>query len=885
MKRGACGIRVVFLLLAIAGCGYQRPSEVPLSDATERVWLGPDFYANRLQDWRLEDSRIVSVEGRARKPMRTVHLLSRTLDDGDGEFVVSAIVENAGVSGSPDNWGGFLLGAGSGEIDFRISVLTHHWPAPGGGVIAAVDGRGRLILRDNSRAEGLTGARSDYTSADWPVLGIADSVSGPIPDRARLEVSGIPSGDGYDVVVRLLHPETGEELAGGLIAGVDPEFMSGTVALASHGSPLGDDRGYAFSDWRLSGSKVVRTPERVFGPVLGLMYTQSRGTLKLTAQFGPLGPADSHSARLEQRSGSRWTPIAEASIAEDAYTATFRVEGWDPTSERDVRVVYDLRVGEELTETRTYEGHVRAEPRGRPFLLGGLNCHHISGGDGSWTHNHFWYPHAELSALVKQRDPDMLFFAGDQIYESGLEGIVRTPTDTAILDYLNHWNRFVWAFGDLTRNRPTVATPDDHDVYHGNVWGAGGKAATGPFSPASDNGGYIMAPEFVNVVHRTQTSHLPDPVDPTPILQDISVYYTDMQYGGISFAILADRMWKSAPRVVLPDANIWNGWSRDLSYDAAVSSDVAGAELLGPRQEAFLDTWADDWSGGTWMKVVLSQTPFANVASIPKDALNGSVIPGLPNPAPGEYLEGYKKAMDHDSGGWPQTPRDRAIRSMRRAFSVHIAGDQHLGTVLQYGVDEFRDGGFVFTLPSIANIWPRRWFPPEEGGNRDPSRPRYTGDHLDGFGNRMTVLAVANPVDAGVEPKALYDRTPGFGLIRFDPSDRSVTFESWPRWIDPEDPAAEQYADWPISFGQEDGYARHRAGYLPAVSLDGVAEPVVRVDDETTSEWLYTIRSPTSEFRPWVFEGDHSYRVRLSEPDEGVEQVLTGQTVIPPDPN
>ena len=843
-----------------------------MAQETTRTWLGPEFYANRLQDWGLRDGVVWAEEGRTVKPMRTAHILSSRL--AGAPFTVSVRILGAGRSGSPDDWGGFLLGAGSDDIDHRISVLSHHWPAPGGDIMVGIDGAGRLIVRDNSQFAARTGPRGDYVTSDWPLLGVADSLRSRVDGSVTLEISATAQSA---LLVRALDPETGAVLAAGRVDAVPEEAFTGTIALASHGSPDGNG-GFGFDSIRLSGAGIAASPERVRGPVLGMLYTQSRGVLKLTAQFGPLGPLDTSKANLERRTEKGWESIAEAPIRPDAQTATFRVENWDVLQATDIRVAYQLRTGAKSHRPTYYEGHVPAEPRGRPLIIAGLNCHHISGGDGSWTPEHFWYPHPELVDLTKSKDPDLLYFAGDQIYEGGLEGIVRAPTDEAIVDYLNHWYRFLGAFGELTRNHPSVVIPDDHDVYHGNIWGAGGKAAVGPHTPASDNGGYIMPPEFVNVVHATQTSHLPDPVDPEPIEQGITVYHTDMVYGGVSFAILADRMWKSAPRDLLPDSQIRNGWSSFVDYDGRQSS-VPGADLLGQRQEQFLYDWADDWSGNTWMKVVLSQTPFANVATIPAEATNGSVIPGLPNPRPGEYLTGYKKAADHDSGGWPQIPRDRAVRSMRRGFAVHIAGDQHLGTVLQYGVDEFRDGGYAFTVPSIANIWPRRWFPPEPGSNRAPESQPYTGDHFDGFGNRMTVWAVANPVDAGVEPKALYDRTPGLGIIRLDPDSRTVVFEAWPRWTDPADLEAPQYSDWPISFDQQEGYGRSRAGYLPLVSLEGSALPVVRVEDEDTGEWLYTIRADSSHFRPWVFDATHTYRVRVTDPDAGLEKVLESVSV------
>ena len=62
-----------------------------------------------------------------------------------------------------------------------------------------------------------------------------------------------------------------------------------------------------------------------------------------------------------------------------------------------------------------------------------------------------------------------------------------------------------------------------------------------------DSGGYKMVPRWVNMVQRLQTAHLPDPFDSAHVFQDIGVYYTDLQWGGISYAILEDRKWKSAP--------------------------------------------------------------------------------------------------------------------------------------------------------------------------------------------------------------------------------------------------------------------------------------------------------------------------------------------------
>ena len=42
-----------------------------------------------------------------------------------------------------------------------------------------------------------------------------------------------------------------------------------------------------------------------------------------------------------------------------------------------------------------------------------------------------------------------------------------------------------------------------------------------------------------------------------------------MNCGGVSFAVVEDRKWKSAPEVMLPDAQIVNGWSRNPDCDSS----------------------------------------------------------------------------------------------------------------------------------------------------------------------------------------------------------------------------------------------------------------------------------------------------------------------------
>ena len=854
-------MRYLFVLLLITACRPDVLHELPqVSERSDRVWVGPDFYANRLMDWRLKDGRIECIEGSPNRPMRTLHLLTQTLSEAQGDLQLSVRMGpmTEADTSHTNTWSGFLLGAGGSHVDYRISSLVHHWPGEDGGIIVAVDGTGRIVMRSNTNPDGPKGPQSDIPESAWPELDATERHGSGATNDMVLSVHADASGDSYTLDAYVHSGSTGELLQSALYSDVPAEYLTGNVALVSHQSAAMEGEGYWFDEWEFSGSKVEVHPDRAFGPVLGTQYTASEDILKLTAQMPPMGTTDSQQAVLQVDRGAGWEQVAEATLRKHSYTMPFRVEGWSETADVPYRVVYELDGAD-----HTFEGIVRVpDIADDEFVLASLNCQNISQGRNLvWNHSTIWYPHADLATAVAHHDPDMLFFAGDQIYEGGLAGIVRTPLDTAVLDYHYHWYRFVWAFRDLMRDRPTVTIPDDHDVYHGNIWGDGGIRAEGDARPLSDNGGYIMDPQFVNMVHDTQVSHLPDPVDPTPIGQDISVYYTDLKLGGISFGVVADRMWKSTPRKVLPQAEVFNGWPKNPSYDATLPTD---ATLLGQRQLTFLEDWVQDFSQDTWAKVMLSQTLFANLATLPEGANDDTVVPSMRYAEPGEYISTDHLGTDMDSNGWPQMGRNRALRILRKGFGFHVAGDQHLGSFVGYGIDEHDDGPHAFISPAIANVWPRRWFPPTPGANRDPNAPPYTGQHLDGFGNLITVDAVANPVRSGHQPAALYDRVPGYGIIRLQRESRTITAEAWPRWIASPSDDALQYAGWPVTIGIEDNYGGRVAGYLPALDIDGPEEPVVQVIHEPSNELVYTLRLQPGQWRGKVFEADASYTVQVN---------------------
>ena len=797
----------------------------------DRTWVGRDYHANRWQDWRVENGRLECLESGKRLPMRTVQVLPEVLDPMKGRADLSVgLGEIEFEAPCADNaWGGLLIGSGGPDIDYRRTALVHHLPAEDGGIMVVVDGHGIVSIRDNER-----GIRGRST---WVISGDVDGSDLPIlpgtTSRVELDDYRIPR-DGVELRVvvecteggcfvdaRVFDSEGDQEISHARVEDLPISKVEGSFGLISHHGPRDSSSGWWFRGLDARGPGVVSVSGRSFGPILGVLYTLDRNVMTMVSQFPPIGKEDTQTATLQIQPEPRgsWISVGTSTIDPDSRTARFKVADWNDDKDIPYRVVYKLARRDGTIAVDEYHGTVRREPTpGTPFSIGSLSCHKTYTGGLAWNGDGLWFPHEELFRAVEEADPDMLFFAGDQIYEGDLTPAGQRNEDAFILDYLWKYTHWLWAFGDLTRDRPTVVIPDDHDVYHGNIWGANGRRAKRtPEHSAQDSGGYKRPPRFVNAVHRTQVGNLPDPFEPGDIGAGYSVYHTDLEYGGVSFAVLADRQFKESPSIAVPDGEVRNGWFTAEDFNVVDDGDAPDAPLLGESQERFLTQWVDDWNEGVWMKVLLSQTPFACVQTLPVGA-KGGVQPALTIFEPGDFASDDVPCSDADSNGWPMTARDRALRILQPAHVLHLCGDQHIGFAAQYGVETQRDGGVVFCSPAIANTWPRRWMP------RDPetNEPRPLGEHRDGFGNMIAIDAVANPYRRGHEPSALHDRSPGFGLVRLDPAEHRITLEAWPRAAGLSDGIG-QYEGWPLSYRTMELTGANWAWALPPLLSSQVA--------------------------------------------------------------
>ncbi|MEO0965718.1 MAG: alkaline phosphatase D family protein [Planctomycetota bacterium] len=750
-------------------------------ETPDRRWPGPNIWANRLEDWSVRDGRLVCEAGFRGWTWRTAHLLSQDLAKRGDDFriEVDLVPSQAGRAG-------LLVAAGEGQIGYRKAAMVQGTPGLGGGFIAVWNfDEGGLSIRDFG---------TDRESVDPPLLPghrVTQPMIGPTPDIATLTLRGDRVSDDQFLLTAEIVVE-GEVVAASQ-APVPANRMAGNIALASMGSKPGN--AHAFRAWRVGGERVATHRDRGFGPVAGVLYSVANGELKVGVQCVSLGrtltpprgdrPGGRLAMRIERRADDEsWQPASPPTgVSEPAYYALLRVADHDTSREHAYRVV--LNGTGDLAASYAFD--VPAEPTD-DIVIAGVSCTGVMGRkhagnpdqlapgerfSGRWTAANVWMPFDGVTIPLMQRHPDIVFFTGDQLYEAN--PTPRDPTDGfPVEDFLYKWLIWHWSFQDVTRSVPCILQTDDHDVWHPNIWGDGGRLMTEGWD---FGGGYLHSELFVNLVQRAMCGANPDPHNPGPLDSGITNYFTTFTYGDVDFAVLEDRKFKSA--------------QRDNSRQ------VNPPELLGNAQLEMIEQWANDPEASS-ARVVVSQTNYVKLST---GGTTGQI------------------GQDKDTNAWPKQARDKAVNLFADSGALLFTGDQHLASVAVLETDG--DGVVQFCQPAGGCIW-WRWFYPNDAQRTSPKTDDTESTHgsfADGFNNRFDVLAVANPApvqelarrrnpqrhvvneaewEAGMGNTERIHRGEGFAVIHIQPEDDLITLECWPDGADIGGGNAEQYPDWPI---------------------------------------------------------------------------------------
>ena len=740
--------------------------DIVLPKGRNRSWISSDFWSNRFQDWLLENGIVKCLTGKKGHELRTLGLLTHDVGS-EGETLQIEALFTPLTTPSEAGFAGFMLGVGKGKLDYRAAALAQRGTGENGGFLAVVDTNGRVAFRDHS---------TDSVKVTYDELHISDQEQAAesfVKSGVKLVLKARRQGGKYALTLTAIDPKTDKAISFVQMTGMKGEDLLGGISLLSSPEIAKDGARWSIQNIKIGGDKIRHHRDRALGPCMGTLHSLTGSTLKLSAQFMPLGEGDPVQARLQFRmpSTDKWTTLGTSKI-EDGYSALFRSDDWD--SKKD----YEFRVTFAGSDETLWSGTIKKDPKKSKDLVAALyscissTANSLEGGNnvskipqertlGRFTPENFYFPHNELRTNTLAHDPDILLVCGDQYYEGNPIRLSRTNEETRKIDTLYRWYLWYWSFREITRDIPTIMLLDDHDVLHGNIWGHAGRAAP---NNSQNHGGFAFGIDLAHMVHRVQASHNPDAFDSTPVLNDIPVMYGAFLYGGVSIAVIEDRKWKTTPMF-------------------GDNLDVHVAELLGERQEKFLSEWKNMHPGAPKMLVT------ASVWGCPQTSPDGSPV------------------VDFDSNGYPPLPRRRAVQLVKDAGAVMVAGDQHLATVVRHGIDDFEDGPIQFSGPAGGAYW-QRWFDPIEPLPNGRKGVKESGDFIDGFGNKMNIKAVGNPKLTFAEfrkyrktrGQAVRDpalKTEGYGIIRVSHSEKSFSFESWEKSEDVSQSGAKQMPGWP----------------------------------------------------------------------------------------
>eukprot|EP00456_Euglypha_rotunda_P013101 TRINITY_DN1383_c0_g1_i14.p1 TRINITY_DN1383_c0_g1~~TRINITY_DN1383_c0_g1_i14.p1 ORF type:complete len:406 (+),score=44.06 TRINITY_DN1383_c0_g1_i14:1180-2397(+) len=333
------------------GC-IARPVVDEWANRFDRVWIGGEYWANPMEDWRLVNG---AAECQSSGGNRSIHSLVHQLVNPAGHFIVSVRLRNVGA-GKADGGAAIRVGAKSEINEYRSNCFVEE-------AFDAGLTEDSLLLGDRSVR-----------------------LSRPIGrDEIELKLSGEPRGPVCSLRLEARAARSGEFL-GEIEDFVSVDAISGNVALvsnfaiASSGANSNPGSRFRFSRWQMEGDAFGARPDQRFGPLLWAMYTlndtqaDEGHVLKLSALTGPLGARDSHRVELQIRDGGDWRSLGTAALDTDAFVATFRIANWDASEDISYRLVYREKLRDGSERPDFYQGTIKADPCGRPLKMAALTC-------------------------------------------------------------------------------------------------------------------------------------------------------------------------------------------------------------------------------------------------------------------------------------------------------------------------------------------------------------------------------------------------------------------------------------------------------------------------------------------------------------------------------
>ncbi len=744
-------------------------------------WLAYNFWSNSFLGWEVKNGEVIAHPYIPQR--RTAHITSHSIKKSEGNLSIAFKIKLFDkIKRDTNAIFGILIGAGDTSLSQKTNNFVFNTLSPGPCHLFGIKSNGDLILKD-------------YHTDTLIFKCEIDSI---VKEKVLNEIysTGSEIRVTYDYNSKAIKLDLNAKsvpIKNEFKIGHYPIIPQGNIALfydaKTSYTPLA-----SFDDLIISGDVFeLNFPQTAtIGPVLSSFYTNTSDSLFLTAQLMPFKPDSVEEVGL-LISGENFEDTYYGFFDSSSYQIRYRIALPKNFKKLDYRIIYNGKQSEIIVSK---SGTIFPKPKNKKPKLMALNCNGFTFfHSGGIDYENLLYPYRQIQKGYEFENPDVVAFLGDQIYESRPESpIFKVPF--CRLDYLYKWSIWCYAFRDITLNQPTIIMTDDHDVFQGNLWGNGGvEAQTKPINEIpdyygtsnydtwqQDHGGYFMGLDFVNMVLKSQTSHLPFPYDPY-LKNGMVNYYTEYNYGYINLAILEDKKFKTPPAE--NEFRVYNGFTID---DNVTPKDYHkdNFKLLGQDQLSFLEKWANKPRSKKESKMILTQSAYASLTTVQID-----YTPLKDRPAKRDSTL-QKVSPDMDTNGWPKIGRDRALDVIGNNEILFISGDQHMGAVIDV-YDSVKNPITFYSVPAIANTWPRMWWPSDSSNN--PNYP--LGKYTDAFGNKMNVKAVANPNPNAPYPNKINYKSPGFGIIEFNKKGTKAKLHAYPLYFDSQEKTVE-FEGWPI---------------------------------------------------------------------------------------
>ncbi len=367
-----------------------------------RRWFGPEYWANPIQDWSLKDGKAISPAAY----QRSLCLLPFEIGEKGSSFEMTTTVQirvKAKNTELQKFGSGFRIGRKGQVNDFRSALIdAKEWidaylRADGSLVISYTISQEKFNMNDGNVTLNLT-ATTKYGTTNL-----------------------ILKGTQNDKVISV------EET-------FSVDRITGTFCLLSNGGGHQGKVETSFSEFSVTGDHVIEYVNRNFGPILWSQYSLNKNNLRILAQLALFEESIPVQLRIGDGRGN-FELKQEVNSDVLSRTAIFEIDNWDSDLDREYEV--SVKIGDKI---EMWHGNIRADPKASKTLkIAAFSCDHG-----------YAFPLPDMVQQVKDQNPDMMYFAGDQIYEVyGGFGDSRTAdTDLAMLDFQRKYYQFGWTWRD-----------------------------------------------------------------------------------------------------------------------------------------------------------------------------------------------------------------------------------------------------------------------------------------------------------------------------------------------------------------------------------------------------------------------------------------------------